>query len=109
VEVIKIVNLIRIQIGLEFRKDLKIKKPFSNFLLAMGRIPPSRPNLASHISPAHGPASPSSSPARSPTTLPGFPRPVIDPTRHHTRYRPKHGFVPGLIHPLHDFSMIFMT
>jgi hypothetical protein len=53
----QIVNFIRIQIGLEFRKDLKIKKPFSNFLLALGRIPPS---LASHPSPArglhHGPA-----------------------------------------------------
>jgi hypothetical protein len=31
VEFIKIVNLIRIQIGLEFRKDLKNKKPFSFF------------------------------------------------------------------------------
>jgi hypothetical protein len=31
VEVIEIVNLIRIQIGLEFRKDLKNKKPFSFF------------------------------------------------------------------------------
>jgi hypothetical protein len=31
VEVIKIVNLIRIQIGLEFGKDLKNKKPFSFF------------------------------------------------------------------------------
>jgi hypothetical protein len=37
VEVIKIVNLIWIQIGLEFRKDLKHKKPFLIFLLAMGR------------------------------------------------------------------------
>jgi hypothetical protein len=35
VEVIEIINLIRIQIGLEFRKDLKNKKPFSFFLLAM--------------------------------------------------------------------------
>jgi hypothetical protein len=31
VEVIEIVNLIRIQIGLEFRKDLKNKKPFKFF------------------------------------------------------------------------------
>jgi hypothetical protein len=37
VEVIEIVNLIRIQIGLKFRKYLKNKKPFSFFLLAMGR------------------------------------------------------------------------
>jgi hypothetical protein len=31
VEVIEIVNLIRIQIGLEFKKYLKNKKPFSFF------------------------------------------------------------------------------
>jgi hypothetical protein len=46
-------NLIRIQIGLEFTKDLKIKKPFSSFLLATGRIPPSRCNLASYSSLTH--------------------------------------------------------
>jgi hypothetical protein len=43
VEVIEIVNLIWIQIGLEFRKDLKNKKPFLIFLLAMGRNPPAGP------------------------------------------------------------------
>jgi hypothetical protein len=32
-----------IQIGLEFRRDLKIKKAFSCFYLAMGRIRPAGP------------------------------------------------------------------
>jgi hypothetical protein len=40
VEVIKIVNLIRIQIGLEFRKDLKNKKPFSFFYWPWAETPP---------------------------------------------------------------------
>jgi hypothetical protein len=46
VEVIEIVNLIWIQIGLEFRKGLKNKKPFLIFLLAMGQNPPRRPSRA---------------------------------------------------------------
>jgi hypothetical protein len=40
VEVLKIVNLIRIQFGLEFRKDLKNKKPFSFFHWPWAETPP---------------------------------------------------------------------
>jgi hypothetical protein len=39
VEVNEIVNLIRIQIGLEFRKGLKNKKPFSFFYCPWAETP----------------------------------------------------------------------
>jgi hypothetical protein len=59
VEVIEIINLIWNQIGLEFRKDLKNKKSFPIFLLAMGRNPPRQPNWAcpgfSRVWPRSGP------------------------------------------------------
>jgi hypothetical protein len=48
VEVIKIVNLIRIQIGLEFIKDLKNKKPFSFFYWPWAETPsPAQPGSGS--------------------------------------------------------------
>jgi hypothetical protein len=52
VEVIEIINLISILNGLEFRKDLKNKKPFLIFLLAMGRNPPraAQPSLPQPLS-----------------------------------------------------------
>jgi hypothetical protein len=39
VEVIEVVNLIRIQIGLEFRKDLKNKKSLFHFPIGHGPKP----------------------------------------------------------------------
>jgi hypothetical protein len=48
VEVTKIVNLIQIQIGLEFRKDLKNKKPFLFFYWPWAKTPPlAQPGSAS--------------------------------------------------------------
>jgi hypothetical protein len=121
VEVVKIQIWFELKLVQNLEKVWKLKSLFSNFLLAIGRIPPSRPSLASHPSPAWGlrrdPTRPSSSLACSPagpTTLPGFPDPLS--TRSATTpvtdltpvTDPNSCSSPGLIHPLCDFSVIFM-
>jgi hypothetical protein len=57
VEVVEIVHLIQIQIGLEFRKDLKNKRHFSFFSIGHGQKLPQRPNLALVLSPVRSPHS----------------------------------------------------
>jgi hypothetical protein len=72
VEVIEIVNLIRIriQISLEFRKDLK-NKSRSHFSIGRGLKLPHRPSLVLVLSPVH---SPRSGPKQFHHARPGRPR-----------------------------------